>query len=469
MSANNQTTNESKPGLSNEQKQKMKKYAVFALMGIICAGCMWLIFAPSAEEKAKQEQTAGFNADIPLPKEEGLIGDKRDAYEQEQIKQKQAERMRSLEDFSAMPGGETAKPSDDLVLPDDEPQTVKASSVGGTKSRPQSSIQNSAQAYHDINRTLGNFYESPKNDSDPEKERLQQELDELRGRLDEQERKKNAVDEQMAIMEKSYQMASKYLPMNTANNNGAAFPGTQAATPEPAENGNSNSNNTGNVSGKMTVVPVGQVNTQTVSALHQNMSDAAFMEAFSRPRNMGFITAHAESRTAVRNTITACVHDDQTILNGQSVRLRLLEHIRAGKTLIPRNTLVSGTAKIQGERLDITINSVEFAGQIIPVELTVYDLDGQRGIFIPDLQELSAAKEIVANMGTSAGTSFNINSDAGEQLVADMGRNLIQGVSQFTAKKLREVKVHLKAGYRLYLVSEGFLKQANNQQLANNQ
>jgi hypothetical protein len=146
MSTNNQTTNEGKPGLSNEQKQKMKKYAVFALMGVICAGCMWLIFAPSADEKARQEQAAGFNADIPLPKEEGLIGDKRDAYEQEQIKQKQAERMRSLEDFSAMLGSETAKPSDDLVLLDDEPQTVKAFSGGGAKSRPQSSIQNSAQA-----------------------------------------------------------------------------------------------------------------------------------------------------------------------------------------------------------------------------------------------------------------------------------------------------------------------------------
>jgi hypothetical protein len=85
------------------------------------------------------------------------------------------------------------------------------------------------------------------------------------------------------------------------------------------------------------------------------------------------------------------------------------------------------------------------------------------------LQELNAAKEIVANMGTSAGTSFNINSDAGEQFVADMGRNLIQGVSQFTAKKLREVKVHLKAGYRIYLISEELLKQKNNQQLANNQ
>jgi hypothetical protein len=59
ISTNNQT---------NEQKQKMKKYAVFALMGIICAGWMWFVFTPSADEKAKQEQSAGFNADIPMPK-----------------------------------------------------------------------------------------------------------------------------------------------------------------------------------------------------------------------------------------------------------------------------------------------------------------------------------------------------------------------------------------------------------------
>jgi conjugative transposon TraM protein len=466
MSTNNQTDG-NRPGLSGRQKQKIKKYAVFALMGVICAGCMWLIFAPSAEEKARQEQTAGFNADIPLPKEEGLIGDKREAYEQEQIKRKQSERMRSLEDFSAMLGGETEKPAGDLVLLDDEPQTVQTSTAAGTESRTQPSIQNSAQAYRDINRTLGNFYETPKND--PEKERLQQELEELRERFDEQERQKNAVDEQMAIMERSYQMASKYLPLNAANSSGAVPPGTApAAAPEPAENRNGNSTNAGSVSGKMPVVPVGHVNTQTVSALHQDISDADFIEAFSRPRNMGFITAHAENRTAVRNTITACVHGDQTILNGQNVRLRLTEPVRAGKTTVPLNTLISGTAKIQGERLDITVHSVEFAGQILPVELTVYDLDGQQGIFIPNLQELNAAKEIVANMGTSAGTSINLSSDAGEQFVADMGRNLIQGVSQFTARKLREVKVHLNAGYRLYLVSDGLLQQSNNQQLANN-
>jgi conjugative transposon TraM protein len=451
MSTNNQT-DEKKSGLSTEQKQKMKKYAVFALMGVICAGCMWLIFAPSAEDKARQEQTAGFNADIPLPKEEGLIGDKRDAYEQEQIKQKQAERMRSLEDFSAMLGGETAKPADNLVLLDDEPQTVKTSSGVGMKSRTQSSIQSSAQAYNDINRTLGGFYETPR--EDPEKEALKQELEALKNKMDESETKKNLKEEQMEMMEKSFQMASRYMP-GTAGTTGTA--GMEAAATEPVP---------GNVSSKPLVVPVSQVRGQTVSVMQQEMSGAEFMEAYGQPRNMGFVTATTGMSAVPKNTISACVHGDQTVMGGQNVRLRLLEPLQAGRMVIPRNTLLSGTAKIQGERLDITVHTLEYAATILPVGLTVYDLDGQRGIFIPDLQELNAAKEIAANMGTSAGTSINFSNDAGEQFVADMGRNLIQGVSQFTAKKLREVKVHLKAGYRIYLLSEEQLK---NNVLANNQ
>jgi len=438
---------ESKPKLSNEQKQKLKKYAVFALMGIICAGSMWLIFAPSASEKAKQKQTAGFNTDIPLPKEEGLIGDKRDAYEKEQMKQKQTERIRSLDDFTAITGEEAPKPVNDLVLEDDEPKTAKSSSGNVSQSRSGSSIQNSAKAYQDINRTLGNFYESPKTDS----EKLQRELNELRERLDEQERKKNAVDEQMAVMERSYQIASKYLPM-TANNTGESMPETQASTPESAKNRNNNA------SGKTAIVPVGTVYTQTVSALQQDMSNADFMEAYSKPRNMGFITVCAESHTSVKNTIIACVRADQTVMDGESVRLRLLENIRAGKTLIPRNTPVSGTAKIQDERLDITIGSIEFDGQIIPVDLTVYDADGQRGIFIPDTREINAAKEVAANMGTNAGTSISLADDAGKQFAADMGRSVIQGVSQFFSKKMREVKVHLKAGYTVFLVESGKIR-----------
>jgi conjugative transposon TraM protein len=444
---NNNQTDESKPRLTNEQKEKLKKYAVFFLMAVICAGCMWLIFAPSADEKAKQEAQAGFNADIPMPKEEGIIDNKKDAYERGDMKKKQDERMRSLQDFSALLGNDGKKPADDLALLD-EPVAQK-NSGGYTQNRqPQSSIQTSAQAYHDINRTLGNFYETPK--ADPEKERLAMELDEMKARLDEQDNRKKMQDEQMTMMEKSFQMASKYMPMN-------------AAGTTPSEPANVSGNNS--ASGKIAVVPVSRIREQTVSALQQEMSGTEFIEAYGQARNMGFLTATAETNGGLKNTISACVHGNQTILDGQSVRLRLLEPVHAGNVYIPRNTLVSGTAKIQGERLDITVNSMENTGTILPIDLMVYDLDGQRGLFIPDLQELNAAKEIVANMGTSAGTSINLSNDAEKQFIADMGRNLIQGVSQFTSKKLREVKVHLKEGYKVYLLSETQLK--NKPALAN--
>lgn len=60
---------------------------------------MYLIFAPSDGGEVKQENVGGFNADIPLPKEDGIISDKKAAYEQEQMQSKQADKMRSLQDF----------------------------------------------------------------------------------------------------------------------------------------------------------------------------------------------------------------------------------------------------------------------------------------------------------------------------------------------------------------------------------
>jgi conjugative transposon TraM protein len=431
---------ESRPALSNGQKQQMKKYAVFALMGIICAGCMWFIFAPSANEKAKQEQSTGFNADIPMPKEEGIIGDKASAYEEEQMKRKQAERTRSLEDFSSLLEAGNPKQADGLVLLTEEVQPAKTGR--GTTQKP-TPVQNSLNAYRNVSQTLGSFYETPK--TDPEKEALKRQVEELQARMDETENRKNAVDEQVALMEKSFQMASKYIPMT------AGTDGTQGTV---ATNGTGQATV---ASGKTLVVPVSQFAPQTVSALPQEMSGKEVMQALAQPRNLGFFTATAELSKGHKNTISACIHADQTLTDGESVRLRLLEPMRAGNTLIRENTILSGFAKIQGERLQITVGSLEYNGNIIPVEMSVYDTDGQRGIFIPDTKEVNAAKEIAANMGTNAGTGISLSSDAGEQFAADMGRSVIQGVSQFFSRKMREVKVNLKAGYRVFLISENQL------------
>lgn len=331
--------------------------------------------------------------------------------------------MRTLQDFSNLFG--------------DKSQIQQTESKAATTPAPQSvytprpatsSIQSSANAYRDINRTLGSFYETPK--QDPERDRLAKELEEVKNRLAENDSRKNSADDQLAIMEKSYQMAAKYLPSGTV----------PEAAPKPMS------------SGKTVVVPVGQVVAHTVSALQQDVLDSEFWSSMSKPRNMGFLTATAEAESEAKNTIAACIHDDQTLTDGQSVRLRLLEQMKAGKMVVPRNAIITGVAKIQGERLEIMVSSLEYGGTILPVELQVYDTDGQRGIFIPGSMEVNAVKEVVGNLGTSAGTSISLTGSPQQQLAADMGRGVIQGASQFLSKKMQVVKVNLKAGYKIMLL-----------------
>jgi len=203
--------------------------------------------------------------------------------------------------------------------------------------------------------------------------------------------------------------------------------------------------------GKTAITPVTQVTTKLVSALAQPMSDTAFVTAYSQSRNTGFYTAVGSNISQEKNTIAACVHGDQTLSDGQTVRLRILEPMNVKGTVVPRNSIITGASKIQGERLNISITSLEYAGTITTVELSVFDNDGQEGIFIPNSMESNAIKEVVANMGSSLGSSINISTNAGAQLASDLGKGAIQGTSQYIAKKMRTVKIHLKAGYKVML------------------
>lgn len=88
---------------------------------------------------------------------------------------------------------------------------------------------------------------------------------------------------------------------------------------------------------------------------------------------------------------------------------------------------------------------------VYEVDLQVFDFDGQEGINIPNSMESDAIHEIGANMGSTMGSSINLTTNTGAQIASDVGRGLINGVSQYLNKKLRTVKVHLKAGYRVML------------------
>lgn len=368
------------------------------------------------------------------------MGNKQAAYEQDLFNRKQDERREQMQDLASM-FGSGEEQAEEMPTFDEPEVKPKSGYGGGGSSRPKETIYASANAYRDMNRTLGNFYETPK--EDPEKEEMRKELEELREMAYNRQTEKETADEQLALLEKSYQLAAKYMPQNQ----GQPFTGQPAVTTATESKPTEAYKN-----GKAQVNTVGQVHERVVSGLSQPMSDSAFVVEYSKERNMGFHTAVGTAVQTEKNTIRACIHDNQTITDGQAVRLRLLEPMRAGETVIPQNALVTGMGKIQGERLGISITSLEYRGMIIPVELTVVDGDGQEGIFIPGSMEIDAIREIAANLGGNLGTTINLNQQsAGDQLLTDLGKGAIQGTSQYIAKKMRTIKVHLKAGYNLML------------------
>ena len=431
----NETRTKEKKPLTEQQRQQRQKMLVYPLMVLLFAGCMWLIFAPSSEDKEKAEQGQGFNTDMPLPEDSKIIGDKAKAYEQLDLENKQKERRGMVGDLSAF-WNDGEKDGSDTVS-DDYRLTRTDTPEKETEDETQAGIRTSAAAYERLNTSLGTFYEPPKEDT--EKEELRKRIDELEAMLVAQEGKPSTMEEQVALLEKSYELAAKYQNGNNAG---------QTAQPEEAES----SVSTGEKTKK--AEPVSDVRRTVVSALPQPMTDSAFIADYSGERNYGFHTAIGAEETTGKNTIAACVQGDQTLTDGQTVKLRLLEPMRVSGRVIPRNTLLVGAARLQGERLGIGITSLEHGGSIIPVELEVYDSDGQAGIFIPGSMEIDAAKEIGANMGSSLGSSINISTDAGAQLASDLGRGAIQGISQYISKRMRTVKVHLKSGYKVLLYQE---------------
>ncbi len=343
----------SKQPLTEEQRQRRRKMLVYPLMGLLFIGSMWLIFASANKDKAGAQQGVGFNTEMPLPVEAGIIADKRTAYEQAKMEEKQKERRTQMNDLAALFSDKDDKAetqSEEFDLLDPEPQQP-ARTYGG--SSPRQPIRSSAAAYEEINRTLGTFYETPKDD--PEKEELRERIEELEAMMARQaEPSGSTLDDQVALLEKSYELAAKYMP---AGQGGTA----QQPTATEAKEDEKTVRN-----GKAVAQPVGQITERIVSALAQPMTDSEFITAQTDERNFGFQTAVGNLAAVGRNTIPACVHGNQTVTDGQAVRLRLAEPMQVAGMRIPRSTVVVGAAQVQGERLGIEHYLVGVSGDDHP-------------------------------------------------------------------------------------------------------
>lgn len=370
------------------ERERIKKIVVYTVLCLSCLVCIWLIFSPGSDDETAKGKA---NTELPDGTTQGMPETKIKAYEQQANDEKRAEQQANLIQISE--SLDSAK----------------------TESMPVvDEIQNSADAYHAAQASLQEFYIPETSEAETQVAELQAKVAELEAQ--------NALTQQqqpneMELMERSYQLASQYF------GNG----GQQAEIVDEPEK-------------ERKVMPINQVNRNVVSSLSASADGAR-----------SFSTAVGGKRQNFKNTISACIAADQSVTDGQSVRLRTLEPMWIGNSLLPKNTSIVGSARLQGERLEIKVESIEALGCIMEVDLTVYDSDGQEGVNIPNSMESDALHEIGANMGSTLGSSINISTNAGAQLASDVGKGLINGVSQYLNKKLRTVKVHLKAGYKVML------------------
>ncbi|MFV5692887.1 conjugative transposon protein TraM [Flavobacterium sp. LT1R49] len=150
-----------------------------------------------------------------------------------------------------------------------------------------------------------------------------------------------------------------------------------------------------------------------------------------------------------QNAVAAVIHETQTIVNGSTVKLRLTNAVFINGIEIPKNNFLFGIASLKGERLIIKINSLRYDNSLFPVDLSVYDMDGLSGIYIPGAINRDVAKESGDRSMQTLGVA-TLDDSWGSQ-VAGVG---LEAAKTLLSKKVKLVKVVVKAGYQVLLRDE---------------
>ncbi|REA55059.1 conjugative transposon protein TraM [Dyadobacter luteus] len=168
----------------------------------------------------------------------------------------------------------------------------------------------------------------------------------------------------------------------------------------------------------------------------------------TRSSSNGFFSIDDDLTAADDNALQAVIDQDQTVLPGSTVKIRLTTDAYISGKLIAKNSFVYGTASLSQERLLISVKTLRIQSSIFQVSLSAYDLDGNEGIYVPGAIEREVTKQSTAQQIQSLSVT-GLDPSLGAQ-AASAG---IQAAKTLFSRKARLQQVHLKAGYQILLKS----------------
>lgn len=149
----------------------------------------------------------------------------------------------------------------------------------------------------------------------------------------------------------------------------------------------------------------------------------------------------------------ACIHGDQTVVTGSTVRMRMLEDAVVCGMKIPANTLFYGVATLGANRMEVVVNNLKVGNTISPVSFVIFDNDAMEGLNLPNNMKAQAAKRmqqgLVQNIDMPLASIGTMTSEITSAVNATT-----QIAKQILNMKLSQVKVHLKSNYQMYIQEE---------------
>ncbi|WP_181308813.1 conjugative transposon protein TraM [Rufibacter sp. XAAS-G3-1] len=192
---------------------------------------------------------------------------------------------------------------------------------------------------------------------------------------------------------------------------------------------------------------------QAMSQQQQPKVEEVEPEAVRKSANPNISYFNTVTDAKTEQFIKAILDEGLTVRDGGRIRIRLLDDIFVSDFEIKKGSYLFGIVTgFTGQRVEISISSLLYGNQIIPVNLSIYDNDGMSGLYVPASQFRDFTKELAAR--TTQGQSMSFEQDPSNQneMMFKMMDRMVQTTTRAAGKAFKENKAKLKYNTTVYLI-----------------
>ena len=259
-----------------------------------------------------------------------------------------------------------------------------------------------------------------------------------------QQREMERFEEEMRqIQERSRKMARDITEDNSGNSGNGGANGYAKNQPYPNPNGDSQ------ITGY-------DIYGNPIYAQQPKKDTVAVVTKADTQSSDGFNTI-ADEEKLDDPLIKAMIDKTTKAHEGTRLRFKLLDDVIVKGVKLKKGTYLYGTVVRFGQqRVMADITSILVKDKFLKIHLSVYDLDGMQGFYVPE----SAFRDMMKNAGSAAMQS-NISFDSGsgsgisaETLALQALQNVYQSTSSAVSQAIKKNRAKIKYNTIVYLINE---------------